>query len=385
MEVVKDGEPDNGMGYPGKYRVRNASGMETVVSRQDLGGFMLLGKGWPPAFMEHVETPDRSMLLVGGELGGLIEYFCASRTAVSFEGGQAMEMAGETTRGVVSACSAWDASGAFVVISTRRQGSSVYDWETRKHHGNLPSSQKSHSRFAFLPGASDAARVAAWEAGGLIAWDVRALVRVWQVSLEIPVTSFVGAEHQLFTYQFTKGAPLGRLSLWCTQSLENVRAESLDFGPVEYITSMLLLPTVGLLTAHMPISVGILVWDPTTGDRSVYPDGDKRREQSPPQARPRRIVRAVVGDQWTVRIPQVELTHDVCHATRGARRPEVLVGELPLLLSGHIRLLCECFAAPVFRVEGRAPRRQERRGGKQERSGCPLAEALRRQALSRDG
>ena len=76
VKVVKDGEPEMGMGYPGTYKVKttDVEGKESQVTLKQIAGLMLVGKGWPPNFIECLDTPQESKVIVGGELGGLIEF-----------------------------------------------------------------------------------------------------------------------------------------------------------------------------------------------------------------------------------------------------------------------------------------------------------------------
>eukprot|EP00971_Amphidinium_carterae_P195068 3870969-Amphidinium_carterae.1 len=72
MLIVEDGAPDDGVGYPGKYKVRpkdTEAGVRTV-KRDEIGGLMLLKKGHSIISLEN-----RPILTFRArELGGLIKW-----------------------------------------------------------------------------------------------------------------------------------------------------------------------------------------------------------------------------------------------------------------------------------------------------------------------
>jgi hypothetical protein len=279
VEVVKDGEPGAGMGYPGKYSVKDQDGNEMTLGREEMGGLMHLKKGWPPAFLECLESPEGSMVLVGGELGGLIEYQpqpgkISCWLSRGFDGGRLITGC-DVSLGATSACAAWDAEGTLIVVLSRA-GSWVYSWASRALHGDLKI--KPLSRPVRVESHDPRALVAAWQSDKLQLIDLRAVAVVRQLPLAEVATPRVfmsapGARLFGFTATDAKAAR-GTLGVWsiadfvtATEASEDPRdcPITVRMGDTEAITSMALIVEVGLLTAHSKVPDGISVWDIHTG------------------------------------------------------------------------------------------------------------------------
>lgn len=244
--------------------------------------------GWPPSFIKALEwqaapnPEDRHMIVLGGELGGLYELKEGAAgeapTTVGFKG----MPAGDISNHAVAACSAWDTAGALIFLRSSSGRSFVFDWAKKELHGQMKCC-KEPSLLTRLA-AKDKALAAAWDEGAVAVFDLRALAKLQKFSLAAfprPWCLFGAEDGRLFAYCATdnKGQG-GRLAAWKlpaerqdgqpllgSDSVTEAQPQ-VEMAPgqgIEPATSMMLLPSVGLLVAHRQVKDGISVFCHITG------------------------------------------------------------------------------------------------------------------------